>query len=167
MSRLFVAVWPPEDTLEELRALPRKDERGVRFVHPDSWHVTLRFLGEADPDRVEGALDAAVFRPATVRLGPAVDVLSERALVVPADGLDDAAAEVTRCTAGFGERVRRRFVGHLTIARIKPYAHMPKALGMMVAAEFPLTEVALVQSRLDPAGARYETIATWPVPSGG
>lgn len=166
MSRLFVAVWPAEDAVEELRALPRKDERGVRFVHPDSWHITLRFLGDTDPDLVEAALDAATFQPATVRLGPAVDVLNERALVVPADGLEDAATEVARCTADIGEKVRRRFVGHLTIARVNPYAHMPKALGMMVGAEFPLAEVALVQSRLDPAGARYETIATWPVPSG-
>ena len=53
MSRLFVAVWPPDEVLEELRALPRKDERGVRFVHPDSWHITLRFLGDADPDQAE------------------------------------------------------------------------------------------------------------------
>ena len=41
-----------------MRALPRKDERGVRFVHPDSWHITLRFLGDTDPDLVEAALDA-------------------------------------------------------------------------------------------------------------
>lgn len=167
MSRLFVAVWPPDEVLEELRALPRKDERGVRFVHPDSWHITLRFLGDADPDQAEAALDTATFPPAVVRLGPAVDVLAERALVVPADGLDDTAAEVARCTADIGERSRRRFNGHLTIARVKPYAHMPKALGAMVSAEFLLTEVALVQSRLDPAGARYETMASWPVSRGG
>jgi len=83
------------------------------------------------------------------------------------DGTGDAAgAGRVDQPADIGEKVRRRFVGHLTIARVNPYAHMPKALGMMVGAEFPLAEVALVQSRLDPAGARYETIATWPVPSG-
>ena len=102
MSRLFVAVWPAEDAVEELRALPRKDERGVRFVHPDSWHITLRFLGDTDPDLVEAALDAATFQPATVRLGPAVDVLNERALVVPADGLEDARGDQLARRAGEG-----------------------------------------------------------------
>ena len=45
MTRLFVALWPAEDAIAELRALPRKDQLGVRFVPPENWHVTLRFLG--------------------------------------------------------------------------------------------------------------------------
>ena len=49
--RLFVAVWPPEEVVAELTALPRKDGRGVRFVAPENWHVTLRFLGQAIPTR--------------------------------------------------------------------------------------------------------------------
>ena len=50
MTRLFVALWPPDEVREELRQLHRKDQRGVRFVPEDNWHVTLRFLGEADVD---------------------------------------------------------------------------------------------------------------------
>ena len=52
MARLFIAVWPPEDVVSELTSLQRKDQRGVRFVPPDNWHITLRFLGDADPDQV-------------------------------------------------------------------------------------------------------------------
>ena len=40
---------------------------------------------------------------------------------------------------------------------------MPRVLGELVSAEFAVTEVALVESRLHPQGARYETLATWPV----
>jgi 2'-5' RNA ligase len=40
---------------------------------------------------------------------------------------------------------------------------MPRALGVLISAEFDVEEIALVQSRLDPQGARYETIETWPV----
>ena len=163
MARLFIAVWPPEDVVADLTALHRKDQRGVRFVRPESWHITLRFLGNADPDEVIDALDGVVFASTRVRLGPGVDVFADRALVVPASGLDDVAATVTRRTRDIGEPPRKRFVGHLTLARIKPHAQMPRALGAMVSAEFELDEVALVQSRLDPAGARYETIHTWPV----
>lgn len=161
MTRLFVAVWPPEEVVEELRALPRKDQRGVRFVGPEQWHVTLRFLGDADPLHVASALDGCRLTSATARLGPGVDVLGERSLVIPVGGLDVLAAEVRDLTAHIGEPARQRFVGHLTLARLKHYASMPRALGMSLSAEFEAEEVALVESRLHPDGARYETIETW------
>jgi 2'-5' RNA ligase len=163
MARLFVAVWPPEEVVAELMSLRRKDQRGVRFVPPENWHLTLRFLGEADPDLVADALDGGHYPAATVRLGPGVDVRFERVLVVPAAGIDDLAAAVTRRTASLGEPPAKRFVGHLTLARLKANAPMPPALGAYVASEFDVDEIALVRSRLGPAGARYETVGTWPV----
>jgi 2'-5' RNA ligase len=163
MARLFVAVWPPDDVVSELTALPRKDLRGVRFVRPESWHVTLRFLGETHPDAVLAALEGVTFDPTHARLGPGVDVIADRAVVVPVDGVGELARVVTDRTRLLGEPARKRFVGHLTLARVKRHARMPPVLGMMVSAAFDVGEVALVQSRLDPHGARYETLATWPV----
>ncbi len=154
-------MWPPEDVVAELMALHRKDQRGVRFVSPDNWHITLRFLGEADPQRVIDAIDGASLQRSSARLGPAVDVLAERALVIPATGLDDLADSVTELTAHIAKPTRKRFFGHLTLARVKPHAAMPRTLGTFVTAEFEVDEIALVQSRLDPAGARYETLETW------
>jgi 2'-5' RNA ligase len=164
MARLFIAVWPPEDVVAELTSLHRKDQRGVRFVRPESWHVTLRFLGEADPDEVTDALDRATLSPARARLGPAVDIISERALVIPVQGLESLARTVEEHTAQIGKPPGKRFVGHLTVARVKSHVPMPRALGSLVSAEFDVDEIALVQSRLDPGGARYETIETWPLP---
>jgi 2'-5' RNA ligase len=163
MARLFLAVWPPDDVAEALTALPRKDQRGVRFVRPENWHVTLRFIGQADPHEVIDALDGATLAETTARLGPAVDVIAERALVVPVAGLDAIARTVIERTREIGRPPRKRFVGHLTVARLKPHARMPHALGLLVSAEFDVAEVALVQSRLDPQGARYETLHTWAV----
>lgn len=162
MSRLFVAVWPPEEVAEELRALRRKDQRGVRFVPPENWHVTLRFLGQADPDAVAAALDGAALPAATARLGGGVDLLFDRLLAIPVDGLAELAAAVEDATAGLGtEPPRRRFVGHLTVARCRKGAHMPPALGALVTGAFSVEEVALVESRLRPTGAEYQTVATW------
>lgn len=163
MPRLFVAVWPPEDVIAELTALARKDRRGIRFVEPERWHLTLRFLGDAAVDDAAEALDRAELPAATVRLGPAVDVLDERALVIPASGLDHLAAAVNSATADVGEAPRRRFRGHLTVARVKASASMPPLLGALVEASFEASEVALVESTLHPDGARYDTIATWPL----
>jgi 2'-5' RNA ligase len=171
MARLFLAVWPDDEVEAELRALPRKDQAGVRFAPPERWHLTLRFLGEADPGEVADAVDGAVARsplpPTRVRLGPAVDVLGERQLVVPAQGLDELAAAMAQATGHLGEPPpRRRFIGHLTIARLKPRApsfRMPPALGTPIHAEQDVEEVALVESRLHPDGPDYTTLQTWPV----
>ncbi len=164
-ARLFLAVWPPVEVVEELMTLRRKDQRGIRFVPPESWHVTLRFFGDAVIEDVEDALDDVELPAAVARFGPAVDALGERVLVVPVAGVEELAATVTAATRTIGEPPpRRAFHGHLTIARIKRDARMPPALGAMVDGTFEVDELALVRSRLDPDGARYDTVATWPVP---
>lgn len=74
--RLFVAAELPSGMLEalaETSALLRGCVRG-RYVAPDSFHVTLAFLGEVEGFRVEGAeaaLDEACggFAPFTVSFG--------------------------------------------------------------------------------------------------
>lgn len=166
MSRLFVALWPPDPVVATLEELHRKDQVGTRFVRPENWHVTLRFVGEADPNEVATALDSATFSATTVRLGPAVDIADQRTIFVPAGGADDLAAEVVRVTRGLGEqRVRRRFLGHVTLARMQKRANVPRVVGELVAADWRPDEVALVESRLRPDGARYDTLATWPVPT--
>jgi RNA 2',3'-cyclic 3'-phosphodiesterase len=163
IARLFVAMWPPASVIEALTALHSKDERGVRFVTPEQWHVTLRFLGQADPLEVADALDRTTLPVAHGHLGPAVDLLGERALIVPVAGVDALAAVVIRATRRIGEPPGKRFVGHVTVARLKRHAHAPRALGALVDADFDVDEIALVQSRLHPDGARYETLRTWPV----
>lgn len=163
MARLFIAVWLSEEVAAELTILHRKDQPGVRFVRPENWHITLRFLGDADPDEVVDALNGARFPLARARLGPAVDVIAQRILAIPVGGLDALAETVNERSRRIGEAPRKRFVGHLTLARVKPNVPMPRALGAMVSAEFDVDEIALVQSRLGSPAARYETIETWSV----
>lgn len=163
MSRLFVCLWPPDHVVAALEALHRKDQVGARFVPPENWHVTLRFLGDADPNDVATALSSASFRASRIDLGPAVDVGGERTLFVPATGADDLAAETVRVTRSLGtEPIRRRFLGHITIARLKRRANMPRVLGELISTSWTADEVALVESTLHPDGARYETLATYP-----
>jgi RNA 2',3'-cyclic 3'-phosphodiesterase len=164
MARLFVAVWPPDEVVEHIRSLRRKDQRGIRFVPPENWHMTVRFLGEAAESEVVAALDEidrSTTPPPLARLGPGVDVLNGRAVVIPVAGLDELARSVERATKHLGEPPRKRFVGHLTLARWARGARMPEVLGAPFADEFTVSEIALVLSRLEPTGARYETVATW------
>lgn len=167
MSRLFVCLWPPDHVVAALEELHRKDQVGARFVPPENWHVTLRFIGDADPNDVAAALSNATFRTAEITLGPAVDVGGERTLFVPASGADDLATETVRVTRELGtEPIRQRFLGHVTIARLKRRANMPRALGELITASWTATEVALVESTLRPDGARYDTLATFATTTG-
>ena len=52
MARLFVAVWPPDDVVAELAALPRPDQPGLRWTTPDQWHEKMlrRFVDRRRDD---------------------------------------------------------------------------------------------------------------------
>lgn len=164
MPRTFVAVWPPSEVIRTLSALPREDRRGVRWTHPDQWHVTLRFLGEVDPDEVVRALAGLSHPPVRARFSGPIGRLGRSALVVPVDGLASLAAEVCARTAELGDPLPadRPFFGHLTLARLRGTA----ACGLtdrLVPGEWDVREVAVVTSRLDPDRARYTIVATVPL----
>ncbi len=163
MTRLFVAVWPPERVLEQLHDLERPRDQGVKWVKPENLHITLRFLGDADVDEVTDALDQVSLPRAIAQLGPSIDVLAERSLVVPVAGVDEVADVVRAATRGIGtERERRRFLGHLTLARLARRARPSRSAGRLLEAEFEVDEIALVASTLTAEGAVYETLTCWP-----
>jgi len=166
-ARLFVCVWPDASATEALHLLHRKDQPGVRFVPDENWHVTLRFLGQAEPRAVIEALTDVRVAPTEVHLGPVVDLLSDHSVIVPAGGLDEWATAVNRATRGLGDApIRKRFVGHVTLARLSGRARRerkpPGVVGTPVSARFTATEFTLVVSHLDPGGARYDVLATFP-----
>jgi len=164
MARLFVAVWPSPAVRAALHALEVRPEPGIRPVPPENWHITLRFLGDADPAAVEQRLAEARFPRAVAVLGPSVGRLGRKQYVIPVGGLDDLAAAVEATTGDLGMPPRRRFVGHLTVARTKP-GTTSRAAGRAIGAELTVDEVALVRSDLTPSGAVYTTLATFPTAS--
>jgi 2'-5' RNA ligase len=142
--------------MASVAALDRPVIDGLRWTTEDQWHVTLRFLGEADVDdatatlsRVDAARCVAVMGPVTGRFGQAT-------LHAPISGLDGLADAVT---AAFGPE-ERPFSGHLTLARarqrrgvdLRPLCNVP------LAGEWPVNEVTLVGSELHPKGARYTVL---------
>jgi len=151
--------------------------RGVRFVDPSRWHVTLRFLGAVEEDdRLAEALEAgcAVFRgPVECRLGPGTGWFTGvRVLQLPAAGLDRLAATVRDATLPFvpdppGEQP---FNGHLTLARSKGRRLTVAALGEMAGipfeAAFAVEHVDLVASDTSKDGHLYTTLARVPLGPG-
>jgi 2'-5' RNA ligase len=164
--RLFLAARPSGPACDAVAAAlggwPPPVEPGVRWVPLEQWHVTLRFLGRAEPEDVLGCLAGAGLPAAVARLGPRVSRLGRSVVAVPAAGLDDLAAVVRRATAGVGEPPDPRpFAGHLTLARLKGRPACGVA-GAAVSASFPVGEVELVASVTDPAGAIHQVLARLP-----
>ena len=126
---MFVAAWPDSETKERLGGLDLGEEKGLRPVGPDRWHVTLRFLGEVDEALVPGlsaalrTVAAAVPGPVRCRLGPATAWFTGvRVLQLPATGLDALAAAVREATLPLVPpwvQDEPPFNGHLTLARAK------------------------------------------------
>ncbi len=137
VTRLFVALWPPDDVIKTLAGMPRPATAGVRWVAVNRLHVTLRFLGEAE-------------EASTVALGPTVRRLGRGVAMIPVDGVDDLAAAVVMATGHLGwPPPDRPFMGHLTVARLK--GELPPAYAPVIEASFPASEVTLV--RVEPSGA--------------
>ena len=162
MARLFVALWPPEGVLDAVEALPRLPLAGARWTTRKQWHVTLRFLGPADVRVATAALDNLVAAAGTASLGPRPTRLGRGVLMLPVAGIDDLAAAAVQATAHIGAPPDSRpFRGHLTLAESR--RGRPPKLDVELRASWPVTEVALVESHLHPAGARYETVHTVPL----
>ncbi len=166
MARLFLAVFPPTDVIDRLGGLERPAVDGLRWTGRVQWHVTLRFLGEAESGEVKSSLRGFQGSASTVRLGPASRRLGSRVLVLPAGGLGQLAAEVRARTEDIGQPPDRRgFTGHLTLARARK--RIPATVvGLPFEAEFQAAELWLVSSELHPDGARYNRLSQWPLTAG-
>ena len=163
MTRLFVAVWPPAELRDRLADLERPRDRGVRWVDAENLHVTLRYLGDADEAEVIERLVGVELPRVTAVFGPAVDVLAERSLILPVAGVDELAAVVGAALRGLGtRRPPRRFVGHLTLAKLARGARPDRCVGRRFDAAADIDDVALVASTLTPERAVYETVVTFP-----
>ena len=165
MSRLFVAVWPPEDVLDAIAALPRPEVTGIRWTSPQQWHVTLRFLGECDEALASAALDQVDGEGAIATMGPSTDRFGHRILHVPVHGLDRIAVAVAAAFAGVGrDPEERAFRGHVTLARAATQGRRGPDLkplcGVPVSASWEVDEIALVRSTPTGGAHRYDTIAT-------
>ena len=159
-QRLFVSVRPPPSARRELSALPRPATPGVRWVDPEQWHLTLRFLPRAVPAQVIAELDRLDLPQAVVTLGPSVISFEDRVVVIPADGLDGLAAGVLAATRDLAPVDQRTFRGHLTMARTGTAAACP-LLGHPISVSFTATTIELVASAGGGSRSAHHTLQTW------
>ena len=164
-----------QDTLR--RTTP---EDQVRWSRRDQLHLTLRFLGDVEAERVSALTEALQlcsqeFAPLHLRaeaIGFFPDARRPRVVWV---GVQDAQDQLCRlqsavqaATATFTtEKPEQHFAGHVTFGRFKGLRR-PDADALAAAAkqaserpfgQWVATEIEIIQSELSPKGAQYTTLA--------
>lgn len=174
--RCFVAAELPGEVREDLRRLQdrlRRRNVDVRWLRPESMHLTVRFLGELEPDLYEAIVgvlrEPLAGQPCKLRgcgLGTFPGRGRARVLWVGLGGdtpqLARAALEVEARLESVGvPRDLRPFRPHLTLARARGPSGMR---GLASALEqdrdyegpsFDVGSLTLFESRLRPGGAEH------------
>jgi 2'-5' RNA ligase len=188
MTRMFVAVIPPEHALEELESFvgPRRGEVPFRWTDPEQWHLTLAFSREV-PDRSHDDLVDRLTRAARKRHPVEARIASggafpnvARATGVYA-GIESDAEELRRMATGARAALAKsgaevdgqRFRPHLTLARIGRPVEASRFVRLLDAYAGPpwtVEEIALVASYLGQGPrnrARHEVVETFSVGRAG
>ncbi len=188
--RAFVAVEIPEavrrSLARELAPLFDAQLPGLRPVHVDGLHVTVKFLGEISGEAVAdaaSALTAATQGFAPVRLhtaggGVYPGIRRPRVLWVGLGGEVEAlrslrdAVEESMKQAGFPEDTRATFSPHVTVARFRGNAsnstvraaldHV-SCLDLECEGRFAVNGLSLMRSTLSQTGAMYDRLALVPL----
>jgi RNA 2',3'-cyclic 3'-phosphodiesterase len=185
--RMFVALVPPEEVLEDLAEFlaPRQEaEPGFRWTVPDQWHLTLAFMAEV-ADRHLDDLVARLERAAARRTAFPLALTGggafpgpHRAKVLFA-GVDPGphAEELRRLATGARAAATKagaavdggRFHPHVTLARIGRPVEATRWLRVLDAYRGPAwqaEEISLISSHLGEGPRnrpRYEVVETFPL----
>ena len=176
MPRLFTGLELPEAVVGQL-ALARGGIVGARWLEPDDYHITLRFIGDVDGRAAREIAETLgdISRPkAWVRL----EGLSwfggdkPRAIVakVKADpALMDLQAEQERRLRRIGlEPETRKYTPHVTLARVRgvgqtSVADYLAARGALLAESFMAERFVLYSARNGSGGGPYVVEAAYPL----
>lgn len=176
LIRAFVAVKLPEDIsdsledfLDDIRPLSK-----IRWVKREQFHITLKFLGELEPDVIDDVIESLRpmkhFEPFRIELsaiGAFPNMKNANVLWLGcsrgAKELSDLSRKVNDALfhdAGL-ERDTRKFRAHMTLARLKGERVTDDVINQL--GTFPLMnwlcdELVLMRSVLNPKGPVYTQI---------
>lgn len=175
MPRLFTGVEIPPDIGQALGML-RGGLPGARWITPDNYHLTLRFIGDVD-DMVAGEVALILSRVRRGAFGLHLQGLTSFggrkpravvATVAPAQALIEVQAEHERLMQRIGlEPEGRKYTPHVTLARLRDsssrdVAEFLAARGYFRTASFPVSRFVLFSARESVGGGPYVVEASYP-----
>ncbi len=176
--RAFIALDLPNEVIGEIRKIQKTLKKKNIFIgkstEPDNLHLTLKFLGEIDEDKIEivkkrlKEIDFEGFYAETGEVG----VFSKsfiKIIWVKLNGkkIWELQKEIDDKLEGLFEK-EERFMSHVTIARVK---HVPDKKGFLEylksikprKIKFYCDRFYLKKSELKPEGPVYEVIEEYPL----
>jgi len=183
--RSFIAIELSEELKQALHRLQEQLKSGqvpAKWVDPDSMHLTLKFLGNINTEKIESitvAMSEAVkgIHPAQIASGKLGVFPNPRRVQIVWVGLNDEVSilrelhqriETNFKPLGFTAETRP-FTPHLTLARVRDYAtpEQRQTLGRLITStditfthRMNIDSVHLMKSQLTPGGAIYTKIST-------
>ena len=176
MPRLFTGIEIPADIGLQLSTY-RGGLPGARWIDPENYHITLRFIGDIDEptaDEIANAL-ARIDRPAFSVALQGLGTFGSRnphALYAGVKGspvLKELQAEQEKIAQRVGlEPERRKFTPHVSLARIKNAAQPDVAAYLAIrgdfrTAAFPVGRFVLLSSRASRGGGPYIMEEAYPL----
>jgi RNA 2',3'-cyclic 3'-phosphodiesterase len=176
MPRLFTALEIPTPIAFSLSLL-RGGLPGARWVEPENYHITLRFIGDIDhhtADEIAQALER-VDRPGFELSLEALDAFGSKkpqtvvACVKNSPALKELQAAQERIVQRVGlEPERRRYRPHVTLARLKGASEAAVAAYLALRGDFrtpsfPVGRFVLLSSRASKGGGPYVMEEAYPL----
>jgi 2'-5' RNA ligase len=165
--RLFFALWPPAETAQALGhwAAKVREQAGGKATAVDNIHLTLAFLGDADPAKATSAARHVQARRHTLPIDAARYMKkNEMVWVAPAampPALAALAGDLHRELRAAGFVLEERpFAAHITVVR---KARMPKSTPPLPRVAWPVDEFLLARSHRSPKGSTYEPLERFPL----
>ena len=178
MPRLFTGVEIPLDIVQVLASL-RGGLPGARWIDPENYHLTMRFIGDVDDTTAHevASLLGRVKRPPFELHLEGLGSFGGRkpravvANVAPSPALMEAQAEQERLMQRMGlDPEGRKYTPHVTLARLRDVssrevADYLAARGFFRTAAFPVSRFVLFSSRDSVGGGPYVVEAAYPLTS--
>ena len=176
MPRLFTGIRIPRDVATDLASL-RGGLPGARWIEPEDYHLTLRFIGDVGlgmANDILAGLDSIRGRKIRITIERLAAFGADRprtlfAKVAATGGLVELQADHERLMRRLGAQAdTRKFTPHVTLARLRGAA--PETVASYIAARstpgvlaFDATEFVLYSARDSTGGGPYRAEAVYPL----
>jgi len=166
--RVFIAIDIPENIRKEIMAIQNNlPEFSGRKTEPENLHLTLKFLGEIDEEKLEDVkkkLSEIKFRKFQAEISE-IGVFTPsflKIIWVKLSGCDEIMKEVDKKLEGLFKK-EARFMSHLTIARVKKVEDRRRFLDELRKIRFKnlrflVNSIKLKKSTLTPEKPIYEDV---------
>ncbi len=176
MPRLFTGIQIPRDVATNLATL-RGGLPGARWIEPEDYHLTLRFIGDVGTgvaNDILVGLESIRGRKISIRIDRLAAFGADKprtlfAKVVTTSGLVELQADHERLMRRLGAKPdTRKFTPHVTLARLR--GATPETVASYIAARstpdmlvFDATEFVLYSAHDSTGGGPYRAEAFYPL----